>query len=157
MMIKKLIFLLIPIIGFCQTPNFSLDELKSITNINEFEDLMKKKGINNKERVSIGYYDVTIHSNDLIKSNISGVDSYTPIEGFFNEDDSYMMYLSFNSNNDSLKNNYNELFSEVKMNCKYLKKDRKIMVKSNFRKYGCGDEFQIGFGEDKDELLIVIY
>ena len=73
-MIKNIVFLLIPIIGFCQTSKFSLDDIKSINSVEMYKKVMMERGLERDEEEedegSIVYVDDSTKNmfNDEIKN-----------------------------------------------------------------------------------------
>ena len=74
-MIKNIVFLLIPIIGFCQTSKFSLDDIKSINSVEMYKKVMMERGLERDEEEedegSIVYVDDSTKNmfNDEIKKH----------------------------------------------------------------------------------------
>ena len=150
--VKKIIFLLIPIIGFCQTSKFSLDDIKSINSEEMYKKVMMERGLERDEEEedegSIVYVDDSTKNmfNDEIK-NTQLFSLYGVEKG--------VCWISFDKTKLIYEDEYNELFDKVKSNCRYVEIDSN--TETEFIKYDCGDGFKIGFGKEGDILMVMKY
>ena len=151
-MIKKLIFLLIPIIGFCQTSKFSLDDIKSINSVEMYKKVMMERGLERDEEEedegSIVYVDDS--TKNMFNDEIKNTQLFT-LYGI----EKNICWISFDSNRGIYEDEYNELFDKVKSKCSYVEIDSN--TDTEFIKYDCGDGFKIGFGKEGDVLMVLKY
>ena len=151
-MIKNIVFLLIPIIGFCQTSNFSLDDIKSINSVEMYKKVMMERGLErDKEEEDEGSI---VYVDDSTKNMFNDEIKNTQLFSLYGIEKK-VCFISFNSNNGVLEIEYDDLFDKVKSNCSYVKIDSD--TSTEFIKYDCGDGFKIGFGKEGDILLILKY
>ena len=145
-MIKKLIFLLIPITGFCQTSKFTLDDIESIKDVNSFKKVMMERGLVKWEEESVE--GKNINYTDNLGKGLNEIATMYDIEDGFS-------LIGFGKRKGDYNDEYDKLFDEVKSKCDYLEIEK--IMRTEFIKYDCGDEFIIGFGKEKEGLLILKY
>ena len=148
-MIKKIIFLLIPIIGFCQTSKFSLDDIETIKDVNSFKKVMLERGL---ERVDDEGYNYLVVYGYNVNEDSEG-ELVTSLLGMYDKDDDTIQ-ISFNDEDVFLENEYNELFDKVKLDCDFIDIDDSQSVE--FIKYNCGNGFIIGFGKKMMGLSLLV-
>ena len=146
-MIKKLIFLLIPIIGFCQTSKLKLNDIRSINSVEMYKKVMMERGLEKNDEE--GKEGVNIIYNDIISSDkISQLSTI-----YYTEND--VCFITFDTNNGIYEDEYDGLFNNVKSNCDYFGIDSSI--DTEFIQYDCGDGFKIGFGRESNFSFILKY
>ena len=119
MMIKKLIFLLIPIIGYSQ---ITFNELMSISDEKMFKKVMIENGYEWNSRDD---EDGLIYGWEIEKDSINGNKSSK--WGYYRYNDEFMVSFSrnsllnnfFNLEEDNTENEYDIIVKEIKKNCKY--------------------------------------
>ena len=145
--VKILIFLLIPIIGLCQTSELTLNDIKSINSEEMFKKVMMERGLERwKEEEKEGQ----IVYGDVIGDEGVNTQLYSL---YMIESD--VCFISFDSSNGHLEREYNSLFDKVKSKCSYDEIDSS--TDTEFIKYDCGDGFKIGFGKEGDILMVLKY
>ena len=145
-MIKKLIFLLIPIVGFCQTSKFTLDDIESIKDVNSFKKVMMERGL-----LKWGEESVEGKNIDYTDNLGEGLNQITT--KYIIEDD--WTIIGFRNNKEGYNDEYDKLFDEVKSKCDYLEFDK--IMNTELIKYDCGDGFKIGFGREPNLSFISKY
>ena len=95
-----------------------------------------------------------VYVNDLSKNIFNESIKNTQLYTFYmiKKD---VCFISFDSNNGNLENEYDDLFDKVKSKCSYDEIYSK--TDTEFIKYDCGDGFKIGFGKEGDFLMILKY
>ena len=151
-MIKNIVFLLIPIIVFCQTSKLTLNDIKSINSEEMFKKVMMERGLERdreeEDESSIVYVDDL--SRNVFNNEVKNTQLFTLYNIKLN-----MCWICFHPNNEILVNEYNDLFDKVKSKCSYVE-IYSNSTKVEFIKYDCGDEFNIGFGKDGDCLIVYL-
>ena len=142
--VKKIIFLLIPIIGLCQTSKITLEDIESICSDEIFKKVMMERGL-------INDYDRWVE--DVILTYRDNLNNPKLSTSYFIEED--VCYISYDTDNEIYKGEYDRLFDNVKSYCDYIGFDNQI--KTEFIKYDCGSGFIIGFGRDEDNSVIFKY
>ena len=149
--VKILIFLLISIIGFCQTSKFTLEDIETIKDVNSFKKVMMERGL---EKVDDeGYNNLVIYGYKVNED--SEGELVTSLLGmYYYYLDGDEIQISFNDEDVFLENEYNELFDKVKLDCDFIDIDNSQSVE--FIKYDCGNGFIIGFGKKMVGLSLLI-
>lgn len=148
--VKILIFLLIPIIGYCQTSKLTLNDIKSINSEEMFKKVMMERGLV-RDREKEDSEGKTVYVDDK-SSNTFNEEMFKLIAMYYSDMD--ICWMGFDSNTEILENEYNDLFDKVKSECSYDKIDKQFY---EYIKYDCGDGFKIGFGKEEDVLMINKY
>lgn len=148
-MIKKLIFLLIPIIGLCQTSKFTLDDIESIKDYNSFKKVMLERGLKRNDGIHGGY-----SYNQRGDNLYVGGKMMTTLHGVYVVTHSEVdVKISFSNDDVYMKKEYDNLFDKVKLDCEFKDvNDTNEILEYIF--YDCGEGFTIGFGKYDDLLFI---
>jgi hypothetical protein len=152
---KNIVFLLIPIIGFCQTSEIVFGDVMKMDNITDFKRVMMENGYDKvwdlEERLFYGY-DVDMVDDDNVSTSKYGV--------YFKNENRFL--LSFNKGFLPYKEEYDDIFEIVKRECDFVDIDESLEIDyirydcEDYWVYCCGEllSYLIGFGDYENELFI---